>query len=329
MLAGTYMQSSRYDKLSSVVRFINDILLIAPSDRGGLFIYEVMVAPMDISPGTQGRSQLAVIVIPVVVRHPRGHADAGAEPVAPEAAAALGHAARLRDRQGVLPRRQGRHGHRGAAAVCPHQRGDRRRCLFTALKNQFFSTNLNAPVAILPTSSSSSRSRPTRNGSNSPGPGALIITFTVLALSIVARALSASSKQSLNVASVAVPTVNHAPVSTGSACRKKITIRNLNFYYGSSRALKDISLAPLPEQGHRLHRASGCGKSTLLRILNRDVRSLPPTSAQEGDVQFDGEDILSPKQDLNLLRARIGMCFQKPTPFRCRSTKHRLRHSAL
>ena len=117
----------------------------------------------------------------------------------------------------------------------------------------------------------------------------------------------------MNVASVAVPTVSHAPVST-VGLPEKIIIRNLNFYYGSSKALKAISLALYQNKVTAFIGPSGCGKSTLLRILNR-MYDLYPHQRAEGDVLFDGEDILSPKQDLNLLRARIGMVFQKPTPF--------------
>src|SRR5712672_4763001 len=117
----------------------------------------------------------------------------------------------------------------------------------------------------------------------------------------------------MNVASVAVPTVSHAPVSTAGLA-EKISIRNLNFYYGTSKALKAISLALYENKVTAFIGPSGCGKSTLLRILNR-MYDLYPNQRAEGDVRFDGEDILSPKQDLNLLRARIGMVFQKPTPF--------------
>jgi phosphate transport system ATP-binding protein len=117
----------------------------------------------------------------------------------------------------------------------------------------------------------------------------------------------------MNVASVAVPTVSHAPVST-VGLPEKISIRNLNFYYGNSKALKAISLALYQNKVTAFIGPSGCGKSTLLRILNR-MYDLYPHQRAEGDVLFDGDDILSPKQDLNLLRARIGMVFQKPTPF--------------
>ena len=114
-------------------------------------------------------------------------------------------------------------------------------------------------------------------------------------------------------ASVAVPTVTHAPVST-VGLTEKVSIRNLDFYYGASKALKSINIPLYENKVTAFIGPSGCGKSTLLRVLNR-MYDLYPNQRAEGEVEFDGEDILSPKQDLNLLRARIGMVFQKPTPF--------------
>jgi phosphate transport system ATP-binding protein len=117
----------------------------------------------------------------------------------------------------------------------------------------------------------------------------------------------------MNVASLATPTVTHAAVDTASL-PTKISIRGLNFYYGDQRALKDIGLPLYQGKVTAFIGPSGCGKSTLLRVLNR-MYDLYPNQRAEGEVLFDGEDILSPRQDLNLLRARIGMVFQKPTPF--------------
>ena len=114
-------------------------------------------------------------------------------------------------------------------------------------------------------------------------------------------------------ASVAVPAVTHAPVST-LGLAEKVSIRNLDFYYGTSKALKNINIPLYENKVTAFIGPSGCGKSTLLRVLNR-MYDLYPNQRAEGEVEFDGEDILSPKQDLNLLRARIGMVFQKPTPF--------------
>jgi len=93
-----------------------------------------------------------------------------------------------------------------------------------------------------------------------------------------------------------------------------VTIRHLSFYYDKHQALKNISLPLYDKRVTAFIGPSGCGKSTLLRILNR-IYDLYPKQRATGEVLLNGENILSPKQDLNLLRARIGMVFQKPTPF--------------
>jgi len=117
----------------------------------------------------------------------------------------------------------------------------------------------------------------------------------------------------MSVTSVAVPTVSVAP-SDRSGLVEKVTIRDLNFFYGDSLALKSITLPLYEHKVTAFIGPSGCGKSTLLRVLNR-MYDLYPNQRATGDVIFDGANILSPKQDLNMLRARIGMVFQKPTPF--------------
>ncbi len=94
----------------------------------------------------------------------------------------------------------------------------------------------------------------------------------------------------------------------------KLAVRDLNFYYGSTQALKSVSVPLHDRKVTAFIGPSGCGKSTLLRVLNR-IYELYPNQRAEGEVLLDGEDILHSKQDLNLLRARIGMVFQKPTPF--------------
>ncbi len=99
-----------------------------------------------------------------------------------------------------------------------------------------------------------------------------------------------------------------------SELREKVSIRNLRFYYGDSLALRDITVPLYENQVTAFIGPSGCGKSTLLRTLNR-IYELYPNQRAEGEVSLDGENILSGKLDLNLLRARVGMVFQKPTPF--------------
>jgi phosphate transport system ATP-binding protein len=94
----------------------------------------------------------------------------------------------------------------------------------------------------------------------------------------------------------------------------KILVDNLNFYYGKFHALKNINLTIPEKRVTAFIGPSGCGKSTLLRVLNR-MFELYPEQRAEGRVLLDGEDILSTKDDVSLIRARVGMVFQKPTPF--------------
>jgi phosphate transport system ATP-binding protein len=105
-----------------------------------------------------------------------------------------------------------------------------------------------------------------------------------------------------------------APLKRAAATKEKVVMRGLNFYYGKTRALKDVDLSLYEGQVTAFIGPSGCGKSTLLRILNR-MYDLYPGQRAEGEVMLDGENILSSSLDLNLLRSRVGMVFQKPTPF--------------
>jgi phosphate transport system ATP-binding protein len=113
--------------------------------------------------------------------------------------------------------------------------------------------------------------------------------------------------------SVSVPVASHAKLDV-SKLTPKISIKNLEFFYGDSRALKGISMSLYANKATAFIGPSGCGKSTLLRILNR-MYDLYPGQRATGDVMFDGDNLLRDGQDINLLRARIGMVFQKPTPF--------------
>jgi len=94
----------------------------------------------------------------------------------------------------------------------------------------------------------------------------------------------------------------------------KVTVRDLNFYYGKYHALKSINLDIPEKKVTAFIGPSGCGKSTLLRVFNRMYQLYPGQEAQ-GEIMMDGANILDKKQDLNILRAKMGMVFQKPTPF--------------
>ncbi len=98
------------------------------------------------------------------------------------------------------------------------------------------------------------------------------------------------------------------------AQKNALEIRNLNFFYGKFQGLKNINLDIVENKVTAFIGPSGCGKSTLLRALNR-MYDLYPGQRAEGEINFYGENLLDSKQDVNLLRARIGMVFQKPTPF--------------
>ena len=108
--------------------------------------------------------------------------------------------------------------------------------------------------------------------------------------------------------------MSEQPITRPAGTQTKVAIRGLNFYYGETHALKNVELSLYDGQVTAFIGPSGCGKSTLLRVLNR-MYDLYPGQRAEGEVLLDGENILSPDLDLNLLRSRIGMVFQKPTPF--------------
>ena len=111
---------------------------------------------------------------------------------------------------------------------------------------------------------------------------------------------------------VPAPEVCHAAVATAGLVHK-MSIRKLNFYYGKNRALKDVSLTLYANKVTAIVGPSGCGKSTLLRVLNR-IYDLSSHQHADGEVLLDGKDIFRSKQDVNSLRASIGMVFQEPTP---------------
>jgi len=190
MLAGTYMaEYGRYSKLTMVVRFINDILLSAPSIVVGLFVYEIMVATMGHFSAWAGAVALALIVIPVVVRTTEDMLLLVPD-TQREASSALGvpkwlvirHIAYRAARAGIIT---------GVLLAIARITGETAPLLFTALNNQFFSWNLNAPMASLPVVIFQFALSPYEDWQQLAWTGALLITAAVLGLSILARALSA------------------------------------------------------------------------------------------------------------------------------------------
>jgi phosphate transport system permease protein len=195
ILAGTYMaEYGRHDRLATVVRFINDILLSAPSIIVGLFVYEVMVAPMGHFSGLAGAVALAVIVIPVVVRTtedmltlvPNALREAATSIGLPRSMA-ITHICYRAARAGMVT---------GVLLAIARISGETAPLLFTSLNNQFWSTNLNASMASLPVVIFQFALSPYKDWQSLAWTGALIITLAVLALSISARALVPSGRQS-------------------------------------------------------------------------------------------------------------------------------------
>ena len=193
VLAGTYLaEYGKHSRLSSVIRFINDILLSAPSIIIGLFVYEIIVAQMGHFSGWAGAVALAVIVLPVVVRTTEDMLTLVPNALR-EAAASIG-----------LPRSEMimRIAYRAARAgmttgvllAIARVSGETAPLLFTALNNQFWSTNLNAPISSLPVVIFQFALSPYAEWQQLAWTGALIITFAVLALSIGARALATPRK---------------------------------------------------------------------------------------------------------------------------------------
>src|SRR4026209_6806 len=183
----------RYGRTTTVVRFINDILLSAPSIVIGLFIYEVMVATMGHFSGLAGAVALAVIVVPVVVRTtedmlllvPNSLREAAA--LGMPRAYVIRHVAYRAARAGIVA---------GVLLAIARISGETAPLLFTALNNQFWSTNLNAPMASLPAVIFQFALSPYPDWQKLAWAGALIITLAVLALSIIARTLAAQRKTS-------------------------------------------------------------------------------------------------------------------------------------
>ena len=238
IMAGIYLaEYGRKSWLAEVIRFINDILLSAPSIVVGLFVYTIVVAQMEHFSGWAGVIALALLQVPIVIRTTENMLKLVPDSLR-EAAYALGtpkwkmiSAITLKASvSGIMT---------GILLAIARIAGETAPLLFTALSNQFWSTDMMQPIANLPVT---------------------------------------------------------------------------NFYYGKFHALKNINLDIAKNQVTAFIGPSGCGKSTLLRTFNK-MYSLYPEQRAEGEIILDGDNILTNSQDIALLRAKVGMVFQKPTPF--------------
>jgi phosphate transport system permease protein len=189
ILAGTYMaEYGRHAKLTVIIRFINDVLLSAPSIIVGLFVYEVLVVPMGHFSAWAGVAALAILVLPVVVRTTEDMLNLVPNTLR-EAAAALG-APRWRVIMQVAYRAALNGIVTGALLAVARISGETAPLLFTVLNNQFWSLNMNQPMANLPVTIFQFALSPYEDWQRLAWAGALIITFAVLVLNIVARLLA-------------------------------------------------------------------------------------------------------------------------------------------
>ncbi|KAI9549221.1 PhoU and BPD transp 1 and ABC tran domain containing ing protein [Daphnia sinensis] len=229
IFAGVYLaEYGDESKTAELTRFVTDIMLSAPSIVLGLFVYAILVAQVKHFSGWAGSLALALIAIPVVVRTTENMLRLVPGSLR-EAAFALG-APRWKVATFVTLRAAKAGVMTGLLLALARISGETAPLLFTALNNQFFSWDMNSPMANLP-----------------------------------------------------------------------VGLKNVNLNIAEHKVTAFIG-------------PSGCGKSTLLRTFNR-MYSLYPGQRAEGQINFYGQNILDPKQDLNLLRAQVGMVFQKPTPF--------------
>ncbi len=315
MLAGTYLaEYGRTARISTVIRFVNDVLLSAPSIIIGLFVYELLVVRMGHFSALAGAVALAIIAMPVTVRTtedmlnlvPQGMKDASTAMGAYQwrtITSVIYPAAR----SGIVT---------GLLLAVARISGETAPLLFTALNNQFWSSNLAAPMANLPVVIFQFALSPYPNWQQLAWSGALLITRQhpgtehrrapggVLAQS-GGQALMGAPQAELRAA----PARARAPGGIkfdGAAPR--FLLRQ------PPHALKDVNLTLPDRRITAFIGPSGCGKSTLLRVFNR-MYALYPGHRATGDVRLDGEDILAPTVDVAALRFRVGMVFQKATPF--------------
>ncbi|CAI1919206.1 phosphate ABC transporter permease PstA [Serratia marcescens] len=259
IMAGIYLaEYGRKSWLAEVIRFINDILLSAPSIVVGLFVYTIVVAKMEHFSGWAGIVALALLQVPIVIRTTENMLKLVPDTLR-EAAYALGtpkwrmiSAITLKASvSGIIT---------GVLLAIARIAGETAPLLFTSLSNQFWSTDLMQPIANLPVTIFKFAMSPFAEWQQLAWAGVLLITLCVLLLNILARVIFAKNK--------------------------------VTAFIGPS----------------------GCGKSTLLRTFNK-MYQLYPEQRAEGGILLDGQNILTDNSDIALLRAKVGMVFQKPTPF--------------
>ncbi len=288
VMAGTWLaEYAGEGHYGHVVRYLNDVLLSAPSILMGLFVYEILVAPFRGFSGFAGAVALALLAVPVITRTTedvlklqptslREAAVALGSPFWHVVRAVLWRSATSGILTGALP--DPLHGPQSArlGGSLDHRRVGARRHHYRPICLQGIQAVMTDPA-------------PEQRAPE------------IAALQPIAAEREPPPPGDMSVIAI-------------EADRTKIDIQNLGFFYGKSQALKAVPMSVALNAVTAMIGPSGCGKSTLLRTLNR-MYGLYPGQRATGRIMFDGEDILGSGVNLSLLRARIGMVFQKPTPF--------------
>ena len=310
MLAGTYMaEYGRYSKLTMVVRFINDILLSAPSIVIGLFVYEVLVAQIGHFSGIAGAVALAVLVVPVVVRTTEDMLLLVPEPAARGGGGARPAALALSFGASPIAPRVG-HRHRRAAGRRPRQRRDGAAAVHRAQQSVLEHRSQRAdvepagrhlPIRAQPLQGMAAAGldrRPAHHRSPS-------------SLAARSRARCAQHAEGKNTTMTA-----HAgcPKPARICATKVVGARPRFLLWPVARAESDLAAA-LRQQGDGLHRPVGLRQVDAAARAEPHVRPLSRSSAPRARCCSTARTFSTPRIDLNLLRSRVGMVFQKPTPF--------------
>jgi phosphate transport system ATP-binding protein len=289
ILAGTYLaEYGQRGWLTPATRFINDVLLSAPSIVVGLFVYAIYVSQVRHFSGWAGAFALAIIVVPVVVRTTDDMLK-----LVPEQPARGGGGARLPhvedDHADLVPRGARRHHHRHPARGGAHLGRDRAAALH----------GVEQPVLVVGH----------EQAAGQPAGGDLPVRHEPL------RRLAPPRLGRRRPHHPARARHQHRGArDLPEMNANKLQVEDLDFFYGRFHALRNVNLEIPEKRVTAFIGPSGCGKSTLLRCFNR-MYELYPEQRAEGRILMGGENILEWKGDVSLLRARVGMVFQKPTPF--------------
>ncbi len=338
--AGIFLSEYAGDRYASVVRFVTDVMNGIPSIVYGIFVYTVFVLPFKGFSALSGGIALGIMMIPMITRTteefvrmvPVHLREAGLALGAPKWKVIVDIVISS-SIAGIVT---------GIMVSLARVAGETAPLLFTAFGNRFWHSSLTEPIAALPLQIFSYAISPFDDWHRQAWAGALVLIGIVFIMNLSANYFvfrrnrfllgknsgkmenNPNSERKLDmITSPSIPEklekfslnkrINVNPQSFHDL-PVKISVKNLNFYYGKQQVLKDVSMNIPGRRVTALIGPSGCGKSTLLRTFNR-MNDLIPSSRMEGEVLIDGKNIYDKTTDVVALRQKVGMVFQKFTPF--------------